>query len=94
MDPIQEELKILKNKHEKALNEDNLAYQEVRDAWDVKAFREAKLGPKKGKMNTAVKRFKKTMTKTAASKAEEKVLEFEKSHNIESSSGNFNALKK
>ena len=91
MDPIQEELKILKNKHEKALNEDNLAYQEVRDAWDVKAFRETKLGPKKGKMNAAVKRFKKSMTKTAASKAEEEVLEFEKSHNIEPSSGKFNA---
>ena len=87
MDPIQEELKILKNKHEKALNEDNLAYQEVRDAWDVKAFRDSKLGPKKGKMNAAVKRFKKAMTKTAASKAEDEVLEFAKLHNIEPSSG-------
>ena len=85
VDPIQDQLKILKDKHERALNEDNLAYQEVRDAWDVKAFREAKLGPKQGKMFAA--EMKKGMARTAASKAEDKVLEFTKSHNIELSSG-------
>ena len=76
---------ILKNQHEKALNEDNLAYQEIRDAWDVKAFREAKLGPKQGKMLAA--EMKKGMTKTAVTKAENKVLEFAKKLNIELSSG-------
>ena len=51
----------------------------------MKAFRDAKLGPKQGKMHLA--EIKKRLTKTAASKAEDKVLEFEKSHNIEPSSG-------
>ena len=82
---------ILKNQHEKALNEDNLAYQEIRDAWDVKAFREAKLGPKQGKMLAA--EMKKGMTKTAASKAEHEVLEFAELHNIEPSSGKSNIKK-
>ena len=43
----------LELEHEEALNEDNLAYQEVLDAWNVDAFRDAKLGSKKGKMNAA-----------------------------------------
>jgi hypothetical protein len=54
----------------------------------VKAFREAKLGPKKGKMFAA--EMKKGMTKTAATRAENEVLEFVKSQNIELSSGKLN----
>jgi len=37
---------ILKKQHEMALNSDNLAYQEVREAWDVGVFRNAKNGSK------------------------------------------------
>ena len=95
-DPVQKQLNFLKNQHEKALNEDSLAHQEVRDAWDVDVFRNVKLGSasnlsKMQKMSDA--RKKKEETKTAASEAKVKVLEFAKSHNIEPYSGKVISLK-
>ena len=75
----------LKNQLEKALNEDNLAYQAVMEAWGVDAFREAELGSKKGKMSASL--TKREETKIAVGIAKGKVLEFAKEHNIESTSG-------